>query len=78
MRGTVGGHRLALGNSALMVQDGVDVSDLASAAGELREQGASVMFLARDGGFVNGVTLPVDGGWTGDVSWDSLRLKTRD
>jgi NAD(P)-dependent dehydrogenase (short-subunit alcohol dehydrogenase family) len=38
----------------------------------------AILFLARDGGFVNGVTLPVDGGWTGDNSWDSLRLKTRD
>lgn len=38
---------------------------------------AAILFLARDGGFVNGVTLPVDGGWTGDNSWDSLRLKTR-
>lgn len=28
-------------------------------------------------GFINGVTLPVDGGWTADASWDSLRLKTR-
>ncbi len=38
---------------------------------------AAILFLARDGGFVNGVTLPVDGGWSGDSSWDSLRLKTR-
>lgn len=28
-------------------------------------------------GFINGVTLPVDGGWTADASWDSLRLRTR-
>ncbi len=28
-------------------------------------------------GFVNGVSLPVDGGWTADASWDSLRTKTR-
>lgn len=38
---------------------------------------AAILFLARDGQFVNGVTLPVDGGWTGDNSWDSLRTKTR-
>lgn len=38
---------------------------------------AAILFLARDGGFVNGVTLPVDGGWDGDSSWDALRLKTR-
>jgi NAD(P)-dependent dehydrogenase (short-subunit alcohol dehydrogenase family) len=28
-------------------------------------------------GFVNGVTLPVDGGWIADASWDSLRIRTR-
>jgi NAD(P)-dependent dehydrogenase (short-subunit alcohol dehydrogenase family) len=28
-------------------------------------------------GFVNGVSLPVDGGWIADASWDSLRLRTR-
>ena len=39
----------------------------------------AIAFLA-DGdraGFVNGVTLPVDGGWTADASWESLRLSTR-
>ena len=38
---------------------------------------AAIAFLADDGGFVNGVTFPVDGGWTADASWDALRLKTR-
>jgi NAD(P)-dependent dehydrogenase (short-subunit alcohol dehydrogenase family) len=28
-------------------------------------------------GFINGVSLPVDGGWTADGSWDSLRIRTR-
>jgi len=28
-------------------------------------------------GFVNGVVLPVDGGWTADGSWQSLRLRQR-
>jgi NAD(P)-dependent dehydrogenase (short-subunit alcohol dehydrogenase family) len=28
-------------------------------------------------GFVNGVCLPVDGGWTADASWDSLRVGSR-
>ena len=40
---------------------------------------ATISFLA-DGeksGFVNGVTLPVDGGWTADASWDALRVRTR-
>lgn len=28
-------------------------------------------------GFVNGQTLPVDGGWLSDASWESLRLRHR-
>ena len=28
-------------------------------------------------GFVNGIALPVDGGWISDGSWQSLRLKQR-
>jgi NAD(P)-dependent dehydrogenase (short-subunit alcohol dehydrogenase family) len=27
--------------------------------------------------FINGVSLPVDGGWLADASWNSLRLSTR-
>lgn len=27
--------------------------------------------------FVNGVSLPVDGGWMADASWNSLRMSTR-
>jgi NAD(P)-dependent dehydrogenase (short-subunit alcohol dehydrogenase family) len=39
----------------------------------------AIEFLLNDerGGFVNGVSLPVDGGWTADASWESLRLRTR-
>jgi NAD(P)-dependent dehydrogenase (short-subunit alcohol dehydrogenase family) len=29
-------------------------------------------------GFINGITLPVDGGWMADGSWNGLRLSTRD
>jgi NAD(P)-dependent dehydrogenase (short-subunit alcohol dehydrogenase family) len=39
----------------------------------------AIAFLA-DGdhnGFINGVSLPVDGGWIADASWDSLRVRTR-
>jgi NAD(P)-dependent dehydrogenase (short-subunit alcohol dehydrogenase family) len=39
----------------------------------------AVAFLADPArsGFVNGVTLPVDGGWHADGSWQSLRLAAR-
>ena len=37
----------------------------------------TIAFLAGDGSFINGVSLPVDGGWTADASWDALRLKAR-
>ena len=39
----------------------------------------AIAFLA-DGshsGFINGVSLPVDGGWIADASWESLRVSTR-
>jgi len=49
VRGTVGGRRLALGNGALMAQDGVDIALMAAAAEDLRRGGASVMHLAADG-----------------------------
>jgi P-type Cu+ transporter len=49
VRGAVEGRRLALGNGALMRTEGVDVSPLAKESEELREQGASVMYLASDG-----------------------------
>src|SRR6478752_3733016 len=40
---------------------------------------AAVAFLADPAasGYVNGHTLSVDGGWSGDGSWDSLRLRHR-
>ena len=40
----------------------------------------AIAFLA-DGArsaFVNGVSLPVDGGWIADASWESLRRQNRD
>jgi Cu+-exporting ATPase len=49
VRGTVQGRVLALGNTALMEQIGVDVAPLRPAAETLREEGASVMHLAQDG-----------------------------
>lgn len=39
----------------------------------------AIAYLADDerSGFVNGACLPVDGGWTADVGWESLRVSTR-
>jgi NAD(P)-dependent dehydrogenase (short-subunit alcohol dehydrogenase family) len=39
----------------------------------------AIAFLADSdrNGFINGITLPVDGGWTADGSWNGLRLRTR-
>jgi NAD(P)-dependent dehydrogenase (short-subunit alcohol dehydrogenase family) len=39
----------------------------------------AIAFLADGGrsGYINGVSLPVDGGWMADASWDSLRIRTR-
>jgi P-type Cu+ transporter len=49
VRGIVNAKKLALGNTALMTQDYVNVTELSAKADELREQGASVMYLAADG-----------------------------
>ncbi len=49
VRGTVDGKALALGNTALMEQLGIQVSALEAQAEELRAQGASVVHLAVDG-----------------------------
>ncbi len=49
VHGVVGGKALALGNTTLMQQLGIDVAPLATQAEELRGQGASVMHLGVDG-----------------------------
>jgi P-type Cu+ transporter len=49
VRGVVGGQRLALGNTSLMAGEGITTQALAAAADELRQSGASVMYLAADG-----------------------------
>ena len=50
VRGVVDGHRLAIGNTELMRELGVDADPLREQADRLRRDGASVMFLAVDGG----------------------------
>jgi Cu+-exporting ATPase len=47
--GTVEGRAVAIGNESLLADLKTDVSDLQAIAGELRERGQSVMFLAIDG-----------------------------
>ncbi|MDB5874719.1 MAG: copper-transporting ATPase [Ramlibacter sp.] len=49
VRGVVGSRQLALGNTALMNQLGVDIGNLAGPAEALRAEGASVMYLAANG-----------------------------
>lgn len=48
VRGHVGAQQLALGNTALMQQDGIAVDALTTQAEALRQRGASVMYLAVD------------------------------
>lgn len=48
VQGIVGGRRLALGNAALMAQEGVALNSTAE-LNPLRQRGASVIHLARDG-----------------------------
>jgi P-type Cu+ transporter len=52
VRGMVKGQRIALGNTALMDLEKVDWHGLISQAEELRNEGASVMYLAVDGKLV--------------------------
>ena len=49
VRGRVAGKTLALGSAALMRELGISMSGLDAAASRLRDEGASVMFLAVDG-----------------------------
>jgi NAD(P)-dependent dehydrogenase (short-subunit alcohol dehydrogenase family) len=66
------------GSGAYSDQDIVDRVPMARFA-RPEDVATAIAFLA-DGeksAFVNGVSLPVDGGWTADASWDSLRVRTR-
>lgn len=49
VRGQVDGKHLALGNTALMDQENVSVTIMATTAESLRTKGASVMYLSTDG-----------------------------
>ncbi|MGW5781211.1 SDR family NAD(P)-dependent oxidoreductase [Streptomyces sp. NPDC003863] len=47
-----------------------------AAPGDIAQAVAFLADPARSG-FVNGVAMPVDGGWTADASWNSLRMRKR-
>ena len=49
VKGQVGGRRIALGNTVLMVQEGIEIEHQATQAEILRAEGSSVMYLAVDG-----------------------------
>ncbi len=57
------------------IVDRVPMARFASA----RDVAEAIAFLADDdrSGFINGVSLPVDGGWIADASWNSLRTRAR-
>jgi NAD(P)-dependent dehydrogenase (short-subunit alcohol dehydrogenase family) len=67
------------GSGAYSDQDIVDRVPMARFA-RPEDVAATIAYLGdgEQSGFVNGVSLPVDGGWTADASWDSLRVRTRD
>ncbi len=67
-----------MGSGAYTDDDIVDRVPLARFA-KPGDIAAAIAFLAdaEKSAFINGVSLPVDGGWTGDASWDALRRKTR-
>jgi NAD(P)-dependent dehydrogenase (short-subunit alcohol dehydrogenase family) len=66
------------GSGAYSDRDIVDRVPLARFA-RPEDVAATIAYLAdaAQSAFVNGVCLPVDGGWTADASWDSLRVRTR-
>jgi NAD(P)-dependent dehydrogenase (short-subunit alcohol dehydrogenase family) len=66
------------GSGAYTDQDIVDRVPLARFA-RPRDVAAAIAFLADSDlqGFINGVSLPVDGGWLADGSWNALRTRTR-
>ena len=65
------------GSGAYSDQDIVDRVPMARFA-RPQDVAQAIAFLADErNSFVNGVSLPVDGGWIADGSWNSLRVRTR-
>ena len=57
VRGRISGQTLALGNKALMIEIGADVASVLDATERLRQQAASVLFLAVDGRLAGAVAV---------------------
>lgn len=57
VRGIVAGHRIALGNTALMDEEKIEWRSLSTQAEELRSDGASVMHVAVDGKLIGLVAV---------------------
>ena len=66
------------GSGAYTDQDIVDRVPMARFA-RPEDVAAAIAFLSDNDSqrFINGVSLPVDGGWLADGSWESLRTRTR-
>lgn len=66
------------GSGAYSDQDIIDRVPMARFA-RPQDVAQAIAFLADSerNGFINGVSLPVDGGWISDGSWTSLRVRTR-
>jgi Cu+-exporting ATPase len=59
--GKVAGRGVALGNAKLMTDQGIDLGDLAARADELRQKGATALFIGLDGkpGGIIGIADPI-------------------
>jgi NAD(P)-dependent dehydrogenase (short-subunit alcohol dehydrogenase family) len=66
------------GSGAYSDRDIIDRVPLARFA-RAEDVAEAIAFLgdAERGGFINGSTLRMDGGWLADASWESLRIRTR-
>ncbi len=66
------------GSGAYSDQDIINRGPMAR-FGRAEDVAEAIAFLLDNerGSFINGVSLPVDGGWTADASWESLRVRTR-
>ena len=66
------------GSGAYSDQDIIDRVPMARFA-RPQDVAQAIAFLADSerNGFINGVSLPVDGGWISDASWNGLRVATR-